>query len=80
MNLLMAEIAKWPQCAGTRLAKVLTRPWRGGAPGLSRPPPWGPTIGKYFGGGQHPFYESDKSETLGPHYERTIQRQMQLFL
>ena len=42
------------------IAKVLTRPWRGGAPGLSRPPPWGQLLESTWGGGQHPFYESEQ--------------------
>ena len=43
------------------IAKVPTRPWHAGAPGLSRPPPpWGHLLESTLGDAHHPFYESEQ--------------------
>ena len=60
MNLLMVEIAKWPQCAGTRLPKCSHAPGMVAPLAYPVPPPWGQLLESTLGGGQHPFYESEQ--------------------
>ena len=45
----MVEIAKWAQCAGTRLPKCSHALGVVAPLAYPVPPPMGPTIGKYFG-------------------------------
>ena len=43
---------------------MLTRPWHGGAPGLSRPPPWGQLLESTLGSGQHLFDDMNIFDNL----------------
>ena len=65
MNLLMVEIAKWPQCAGTRLPKCSHIPGFVASLAYPVPPPHGANYWKVlWEGEQHPFDQSGQFERM----------------